>query len=79
MSQADHFLTEPPVCNIMQSCLDAAQQLLPLPHSLSKSLSSLLTLRLKRSKTCRLGQKVESYTGFASDSISLLVGLLERC
>ena len=54
----------------MQSRLDAAQQLLPLPHSLGKSLASLLTLRLKRSKACRLRQKVESYTGFVSDSIS---------
>ena len=68
-----------PVCNIMQSCLDAAQQLLPLPHSLGKSLASLLTLRLKRSKACRLRQKVESYTGSASDSISLLARLLVRC
>ena len=79
MSQADHFLTEPPVCNIMQSRLDAAQQLLPLPHSLSKSLASLLTLRLKRSKACGLRQKVESSSGFASDSISLLARLLVRC
>ena len=79
MSQADNFLTELPVCNIMQSCLDAAQQLLPLPHSLGKSLASLLTLRLKRSKACRLRQKVESYTGSASDSRSLQASLLVRC
>ena len=77
MSQADHFLTKPPVCNVMQSRLDAAQQLLTLLHSLGKSLASLLTLRLERSKACRLRQKVESYTEFASDS--LLAGFLVRC
>merc|ERR1719204_642146 len=42
------------VGNVMQSRLDAAQQLLPLPHSLSKSLASLLTFRLERSKACSL-------------------------
>ena len=77
MSQAEYFSTEPPVGNVMQSRLDAAQQLLPLPHSLSKSLASLLTLRLERSKACRLRQKVESSTGFASDSF--LAGSLLRC